>query len=184
MRSSSSVRPESPATKVEDMQVNTEIQIAPIGTSKLPSTPLVLPGRSPKNGVGGADDFSLPSPRAQVVELPGISTINLPMDDMADGKDDEDDPYPLYHLKGRNLIEPIQVECSRTSLNSGDVFVADMRKHPLYCVIQWTGYDANRREKSAGRGFSDKLVNEVGLSSSLCDLARVRARSVFCMLCG
>ena len=144
------------------MSVNTEIQIAPIGETKTPSAPLVLPGRT-KNDTGGADDFSLPSPKAQVVELTGMSSqsVQLPGDDLANGKEDESDPYPLYHLKGRNLIEPVQVACERGSLNSGDVFVIDMRAHPLYCVIQWTGYDANRREKSAGRGFCDKLVNEV-----------------------
>jgi len=140
------------------MSVNTEIQIAPIEGATSPT----LPGQS-----GGANDFSLPSPKH--IELPGMGGSNRTRSSSTEKKAEElklqqqkfaDNPHPLYHLKGRNLIEPVQVECDRGSLNSGDVFVLDMRSHPLYCVMIWTGAEANRREKAAGRKFCDKLQNE------------------------
>ena len=153
MRNTSKVLPENkPVPNNKTMsQANSETVIGG------PSTP----SQPPKQSVGSADDFSLPSPKQ--IELPGMKprTRSTSKDET---KIPEEDtyafPYPLYHLKGRNLIEPVRVDCVRGSLNSGDVFVLDMRSHPLYCVITWVGAEGNRREKAAGRGFCDKLQNE------------------------
>ena len=144
MKRTAAVRPESP--ELTTTTTSTMEQQAP--------TPLKLPPLNPGQN-GGPNDFSLPSPKGNL-ELPGMSqTIAIETDY------ESKDPYPLYHLKGRSKIEPVQVDCLRESLNSGDVFVLDMRAHPLYCVVQWTGAEANRREKAAGRLFMDKLHNEV-----------------------
>ena len=152
MRTSASVQPES----LNKMEAKEE---------KTAPTPLKLPPLQGKTE-GGPNDFSLPSPKSGGIELSetntsGSSLIDIPGIDMEDGESSRKpvnyDPYPLYQLKGRNLIAPEQVTCARSSLNSGDVFVLDMRAHPLYCVVQWTGAEGNRREKAAGRLFCDKL---------------------------
>ena len=129
-------------------------------------------GEKADSGSNTMDDFSLPTakPRAELVpihrkgggtgiESPPVTRLDLDLD-----LDEPDDPYPLYHLKGRNLVIPVQVPPRRTSLNSGDVFVLDMRQHKLACIVMWTGSEANRREKAAGRQYCDKLKKEVSLS--------------------
>jgi hypothetical protein len=156
MRNTAAVRPESPKVTIEESK-----------TMSSTFTPLKLPALRPDIDEGGKNDFSLPSPKGGMVELPGM-TIDIPgesKDDDSDGfrSNSFHDEYPLYHLKGRKHILPEQVKCERESLNSGDVFVLDLRSHPLYCIVQWTGAEGNRREKAAARLFCDKLHNEVSL---------------------
>jgi hypothetical protein len=119
-----------------------------IGGRNVALTPIQRKGGG--TGIGSSSSSSSSSPGVTRVDV-GSAAV----------EEKKRDPFPLYHLKGRNLIIPVQVDCHRGSLNSGDVFVLDMRAHEKYCVVQWTGAEANRREKAAGRQYCEKLVAEV-----------------------
>ena len=52
----------------------------------------------------------------------------------------------LLHLKGKRTIQVKQVQCSASSLNSGDVFILDKGDD----IYQWNGADCSKKEKSKG----------------------------------
>ena len=52
----------------------------------------------------------------------------------------------LLHLKGKRTIQVKQVQCTASSLNSGDVFVLDKGDD----IYQWNGADCSKKEKSKG----------------------------------
>eukprot|EP00321_Phaeocystis_globosa_P006172 CAMPEP_0118831002 /NCGR_PEP_ID=MMETSP1162-20130426/28845_1 /TAXON_ID=33656 /ORGANISM="Phaeocystis Sp, Strain CCMP2710" /LENGTH=846 /DNA_ID=CAMNT_0006762377 /DNA_START=39 /DNA_END=2579 /DNA_ORIENTATION=+ len=50
----------------------------------------------------------------------------------------------LLHLKGKRTIQVKQVQCSASSLNSGDVFILDKGDD----IYQWNGAECSKKEKS------------------------------------
>jgi len=52
----------------------------------------------------------------------------------------------LFRLKGARVVTMVQTDVAAKSLNSGDVFVLDLKD----VIYQWNGASANQREKSKG----------------------------------
>lgn len=63
----------------------------------------------------------------------------------------------LFHLKGRNHVTVTQVPMVTKSLNSGDVFVLELKG----VIYQWNGKDANQAEKSKALDFCRELRDEI-----------------------
>jgi len=62
----------------------------------------------------------------------------------------------LLHIKGKKKVRVTQVDLSRGSLNSGDVFILDGGLK----IWQWNGKKSGPQEKQKGAQFSRALVDE------------------------
>jgi len=62
----------------------------------------------------------------------------------------------LLHIKGKKKVRVTQVDLTRGSLNSGDVFILDSGLK----IWQWNGKKSGPQEKQKGAQFSRALVDE------------------------
>jgi gelsolin len=62
----------------------------------------------------------------------------------------------LMHIKGKKKVRVQQVDLSRTSLNSGDVFILDMGLK----LFQWNGKKAGPQEKQKGAQLCRAIADE------------------------
>eukprot|EP00003_Mantamonas_plastica_P001333 TRINITY_DN1095_c0_g5_i1.p1 TRINITY_DN1095_c0_g5~~TRINITY_DN1095_c0_g5_i1.p1 ORF type:complete len:833 (-),score=276.14 TRINITY_DN1095_c0_g5_i1:45-2471(-) len=65
-------------------------------------------------------------------------------------------PTRLLHLKGKRNVRVKQVETSRASLNSGDVFILDMGLE----IFQWNGKDSSRKERAKGVEVATRIRDQ------------------------
>eukprot|EP01107_Rhizomastix_libera_P007632 TRINITY_DN22656_c0_g1_i1.p1 TRINITY_DN22656_c0_g1~~TRINITY_DN22656_c0_g1_i1.p1 ORF type:complete len:1378 (+),score=521.29 TRINITY_DN22656_c0_g1_i1:111-4244(+) len=64
----------------------------------------------------------------------------------------------LIMIKGRRRPRSVVVECTRSSLNSGDVFILEMEE----IIFVWNGSKSNRLERAKGVDISAKLNRSKG----------------------
>lgn len=165
---SASVKPEVTADEsakapgsTDARRLSPKTQLAPLG---LPSPKPKLRSINTSSQYGNkSNDFSVP------LSPPPLSAvtserIDLPGSPGGDGdqikSSGKSTTYVLYQFKGRGSVSKEIVPTTRDSMNSGDVFIMDMRSHPLNSIVRWCGSQSNRQERKAAKSFAEQLQKE------------------------